>query len=292
MKVTYENSWEYTDIHIDVDIPYREGYQMRMLRENRIPGLLPVKGAGRDGQSRYTYRINGGQSMEELFGTREMKKRDVERFIEDLLNTVGAVTGHLLEPDGLILSPDMVYLTDGHYRFCYLPASGTEEKLSLCRSFHQMTEYFVKKLDYHDTSGIILVYRLHKDTMQDSFELRKIIEACRKEEEELKAEKEKRKRTRGTGAVPDGALFSLDDREDGNDREGREKKEGTDRKASGLEDTGKYRYTQASQSSMVKEEPVRYGKIKKAVRKLKGGRWGEWQDLITETDGHGRKGIL
>ena len=43
---------------------------------------------------------------------------------------------------------------------------------------------------------------------------------------------------------------------------------------------------------IVKEEPSYFGKIGKAVKKLKGGRWGRWEDLITEIDGQEAEGHL
>ena len=52
MKITYENGWEYTDIHVDLPVPYEDNYQMRMLRVNEIPGLAAVKGSGLNGSSR------------------------------------------------------------------------------------------------------------------------------------------------------------------------------------------------------------------------------------------------
>ena len=50
MKVTYENGWEYMDVHIDLPGAYKENYQLRMLSQNDIPGLLKIKASGRDGQ--------------------------------------------------------------------------------------------------------------------------------------------------------------------------------------------------------------------------------------------------
>ena len=54
LKVTYENNWDYTEIHIDLPVPYEENYQMDMLNNNEISCLLKVKGSVRDGKSRYT----------------------------------------------------------------------------------------------------------------------------------------------------------------------------------------------------------------------------------------------
>ena len=38
---------------------YKEDYQMRMLMENAIPGLLSVRGQGKDDKSQYRYEISG-----------------------------------------------------------------------------------------------------------------------------------------------------------------------------------------------------------------------------------------
>ena len=170
MNVTYENNWEYTDIHIDLEVPYKENYQMRMLNSNDISGLMKVKGSGRDGQTRYTYRINGGNSMQKEFAGKEMKKEDVVRFTKDLIDTVDDLREHLLDPDGLLLSPELIFIRDGRYRFCYLPVSKADERQPLCASFHVMTEYFVKNLDYQDTAGILFVYKMHKETLRENYE--------------------------------------------------------------------------------------------------------------------------
>ena len=41
-----------------------------------------------------------------------------------------------------------------------------------------------------------------------------------------------------------------------------------------------------------KEESFRFRKLGKAVKNLKGGRWGRWDDLITEMDGQEAEGHL
>ena len=50
MQITYQNEWEYTNIHVDLPIPYEEDYQIKMIHYNKIKGMLPVQGIGRDGQ--------------------------------------------------------------------------------------------------------------------------------------------------------------------------------------------------------------------------------------------------
>ncbi|HJC42170.1 MAG TPA: hypothetical protein H9756_00560 [Candidatus Mediterraneibacter gallistercoris] len=273
MNVTYENNWEYMDIHIDLEVPYKENYQIRMLNHNDIPGLMKIKGSGRDGHARYTYRINGGNSMEKEFNTKEMKKEDVRRFTKDLIETVDCLREYLLDPDGLLLSPELIFIRGGRYRFCYLPVSENGERQSLCASFHLMTEYFVKNLDYQDMAGILFVYKMHKETMKENYELKKIIEECRKEEKAW--EKEQKKRIEKKSSFPENAVFSVNEEDD---REEETRQEG--------------RYQRKTDAEIIREKPVKYGLIKKAVNRIKTGRWGEWDDLITEMDGHEHKGHL
>jgi hypothetical protein len=265
VNVTYENNWEYTDIHIDLEVPYKENYQMRMLNSNDISGLMKVKGSGRDGQTRYTYRINGGNSMQKEFAGKEMKKEDVVRFTKDLIDTVDDLREHLLDPDGLLLSPELIFIRDGRYRFCYLPVSKADERQPLCASFHVMTEYFVKNLDYQDTAGILFVYKMHKETLRENYELKKIIEACREEEKAWEAEQ--RAKAKKESSLPESAVFSVN--EDNEEKEAQQEN----------------RYQRKNDTELIKEKPVKYGLIKKAVNRIKTGRWGEWDDLITEMDG-------
>ena len=55
MKIIYENEWDHLAVHTDLELPYEEDYQMRMLRHNDLRFLVKVTGIGRDGRSRYTF---------------------------------------------------------------------------------------------------------------------------------------------------------------------------------------------------------------------------------------------
>ena len=43
MQITYQNEWEYTNIHVDLPIPYEEDYQIKMIHYNKIKGMLRYK---------------------------------------------------------------------------------------------------------------------------------------------------------------------------------------------------------------------------------------------------------
>lgn len=269
MKITYENEWEHTAVHVDMEIPYEEDYQIHMLSHNNICSLLKVTGSGRDGQSRYTFYPGDAVSMEKQYSRQEMKKEDVERFAVQFMEMTDTVKKHLLDPDHILLTPEMVFIKDGTYRFCYLPVQDLEKKKSLSVSFHEITEYFVKKLDYQDTEGILLVYRLHKETLKEHYDLKKIMEEYRKEAYHKKEyHKERLIGSDEKGILSDGAVFCTDDEE------------------------GENYGQKKSDTGIIREESSRYGPLRKAVRKIKNRRWGRWDDLITEIDGQEAEGHL
>ncbi len=270
VNVTYENGWEHMNIHVDIPVPYEENYQVKMLGSNKIPGLLEVKGSGRDGHGRYTFRIRSGNTMMKEFGGKDLKKEDILRFTEDLVETVDALKEYLLDPDRLLLEPELVFVENGKYRFCYLPVDAGEKEGSLCRAFHCMTEYFVRNLDYQDTEGVFLACKMHKETMKESYELRKIMDSCA-EERACSEEKKKMKSEDDRDCFSGTAVFSVSSGEDE-----KEKKQNSTITGEGI----------------IGGQPVRYSPFRKAVNRIRTGRWGQWEDLITEMDGQNIKGHI
>ena len=66
-----------SEIIIDSVQPYRENYQMRMLKNNRIPGLLRVSGCGMEGASRYYYHTGHSQSLETYYKNKDIRAEEI-----------------------------------------------------------------------------------------------------------------------------------------------------------------------------------------------------------------------
>lgn len=281
VKITYKNEWEYTELHIDLQVSYYEDYQIRMLSHNNIEGMLKLKGCGRNEESRYTFYLRSGMiSMEKHYSLKEMGKEEVLNFTEQLMSVVERLKVYLLDPDCLILNPELIFLKEEKYYFCYLPASEKGAEKNLRRAFHEMTEYFVKNLDYHDTEGIFLVYRMHKETMEENYELKTILERYYEDRRERKnGTRKQEKRYSGyekteepeQAGLSEGAVFYVNDEEEN-------------------EYCKIYKKAPGKEMMTEKREPC--GLLKKTIFRIKTGRWGEWSDLITEMDGQKTKGIL
>ena len=77
-KINQQSRVAESEIIIDSVQPYRENYQMRMLKNNRIPGLLRVSGCGMEGASRYYYHTGHAQSLETSYKNRDIRAKGIQ----------------------------------------------------------------------------------------------------------------------------------------------------------------------------------------------------------------------
>ena len=254
MKTGYEKELNRVSLHIDIPRLYEEDYQIHMLRENKIPGLLEIAGCGMDGKSRYSYTVTGLLSMKSLFEASVIKKEDMLGFVNRLMEVVKALRRFMLNPDGLLLYPEFIFYGENTWYFCYLPG----RKKSLCEAFHVITEYFVRKLDYEDTEGIMLSYELHKATLQENYDLEKIMDEYRIHEEKRRGPEPVNADTPEDGEqLSRENLFSLEEEE----------------------------YEPVADVETIREMGGHWSPWKKTADRLKKTKWGSWKDLILETDG-------
>jgi len=101
----------------------------------------------------------------------ELNSTEMVTLVNDLIRVVDELQQYLLNPDCLLLDSSLVYWDKSKWNFLYLPIKGSD----LSKAFHGLTEYFVKTLDYSEVEGIKIASFLHKETLQENFNLREIL---------------------------------------------------------------------------------------------------------------------
>lgn len=80
MTIRVERELSQTLLVVEETGIYRENYQIRMLRANRIEGLLPISARGIDERTVYTYDISGKVSMKNRFAKKRSARRRSRNF--------------------------------------------------------------------------------------------------------------------------------------------------------------------------------------------------------------------
>lgn len=179
METKYKRGLDHTYMILEFPVLYEEDYQIKMMQANRIEGLLPVAGQGVDGKSQYFYEISGKVSLRALYEKVEMTEKELRELLLQILKTVRTIRKFMLDAGRLLFDPEYIFYEDENYYFCYLPAKDTD----LCKEFHKLTEYFVSRIDHREMEGIQIAYELHKATMEENYNLEKILEKMKKKEE-------------------------------------------------------------------------------------------------------------
>lgn len=180
LKIGYRRDLNTSYFIVESDRFYQADYQMKMLTNNEICGLLQVKGRGVNGRSRYEYEIQGKHSLEFLTQKGPVTYEMIIAIIEDLLAVMEEMRDYLLSPNQLLLDPRSIFYETGHYYFCYFPAN----EQGIAESFHELTEFFVRETDYQDRSGIYISYALHKMTIAENYQICQVIEEILSNQEE------------------------------------------------------------------------------------------------------------
>lgn len=172
MEIKINNELGYTEVIIEEEKEYKEDYQMAMLRECKVAGLIPVLGCGVDECSRYIYDVSGMQSMAKSYEKSSIDEYTIRQFSRELLRALDEVKHYMLDINRIMLKPELIYKKGEEYYFTYYPLSEGE----LRHKFHELSQYFVQHIDYSEVDAVVLACGLHKSTMEGEYELTHILE--------------------------------------------------------------------------------------------------------------------
>lgn len=123
MKSIVNNELGYTELIIEEEVRYQEDYQMRMLKECDLKGVVPVVGCGVDELSQYIYDVSGMQSIKHLYERECMNEELIKDMCRELLEVFDRVKGHMLDINKILLDPEYIFKNSTGYHFCYYPIS-------------------------------------------------------------------------------------------------------------------------------------------------------------------------
>lgn len=178
MNVYYKNNLKAAYLVVEGEEQENEDYQIAMLQENRIPGLLPMHVRYVDNQSNYFYDISGMQSLRVKYEKEKFQLLQIKRLLRDMLNTMQEAKKYMLDGEKILLDPEYIFCEKDRFLFVYYPSSEKNIK----EDFHKLTEFFVREVDYQDKEGVHLAYTLHKSTMEEHYSIEKIMEEAEHEE--------------------------------------------------------------------------------------------------------------
>ncbi|GHU63138.1 hypothetical protein FACS189418_5840 [Clostridia bacterium] len=169
-------------------------YQIRMLEENPIKGLLKFTYQPKEQHAEYYYEISSKQPLKRIVEYKGFGQNELRNLLIGLSTLVKGLENYLLDGNGLLLEAEHIYLApaDTSMYFCYVPGIFTD----FSESIRQLFQFFLNKMDYQNKEQVALMYRLYQETMKENYHIEDLLlcfgsQVKKEEQQEWKQEEKK-----------------------------------------------------------------------------------------------------
>lgn len=156
-------------------------FQMKMVIENDIKGLLRVADKRINNCSFFTYNISSLISMDVFFENKEIGRKEMRSLISSLKNITESTREYLLDLNCILLKPEYIFLSrDGkELKYCFF--SGGERNLQ--DSIKELFEYIIKRVSHKDNEAVTLAYGIYKRICVGNIDMHTLFETEEAEDE-------------------------------------------------------------------------------------------------------------
>lgn len=172
MEISYRRELNRTQLILEVPGIREKDYQIYMIEENKMEGILPIAVQGVGTKTQYKYDISGKISVRALYEKMGIQFDEICSLVTQLMDTVKTLEEYMLDPDKIILEPEFIFYEKSRFLFCYYPLHNG----NLHEAFRELSEYLIKQVDCEDKMGICLAYELHRITSAENYCLERAIE--------------------------------------------------------------------------------------------------------------------
>lgn len=147
-------------------------YQIRMLQTNSIERLLACRMHKMNAHMLYYYNISSLQSMRTIYDHQKIGCQALRILFEQMIEVMEELESYLLDPEGLVLTPDTVYFSMEPLKteFCYLPG----RKREIREQIRELMEYLLPKMNHEEAETVVLGYGLYKEVSGDRWSVSEI----------------------------------------------------------------------------------------------------------------------
>ncbi len=149
------------------DNVYVKGYEVQMLINNNLEGLLEFNLQSYEGYMAYAYNINGKHSLQQLLRSETVNYDNIKGWLLDIYNMYREVEAYLINIDNISLKYEDIYISDsdGKAYFCY-GYCGSGKAIDNLRNF---VEGLLKYINSKDIMTMELIHSLYEKVSTGDF---------------------------------------------------------------------------------------------------------------------------
>lgn len=163
-------------------------FQLEMLLENDIKGLLSCSSHSFNGEDQIYYDITGKQTLACIYEKKQMKETDVERLLFGIRDVLLQLQEYLLDENKLLLQPEYIYidLSTKEISFCFYPFWDG----NLSQAFMELAEYLLEKIDHEREEAVVAAYQFYRLVKEENSSFIRIMEELYKADGKIEKEEQ------------------------------------------------------------------------------------------------------
>lgn len=166
MEISYKREMKHNYLVIEEETA-DHNYEVRMMADNVIEGLMKFRVKRVDNQCCYCYEITSRQPLSRLLENKCLKAGEVRLLILSLAKTLGRLEEYLLKEEQILLQPDYIYVEPELFsvEFCLIPGRKSDFPAELGK----LLEYLLGKVDYQDKACVVMTYGMYRESLKDNY---------------------------------------------------------------------------------------------------------------------------
>ena len=144
-----------------------DSYMERILAENTIEGLLPVRITNMDGETGFNYDISSDVSLEKRFAGRFIGYDEIRTLILSLTDMPGRLAEFLLPKEGLLLGANTIFYNESRQKYEYCLYIANKEKYFT--GIKELISFLLRRVDHQDEQAREAVYKMFDIVGRDAF---------------------------------------------------------------------------------------------------------------------------
>ena len=169
MNVTYRREMKHNYLIMEQDKSWTEGYEINMLKENHINGLLKFHLKQIDSRRYFYYEITSKQPLNRILEFHSLNEEELKDLIAGIAQILNRLPVYLLKEDQILLQPEFIYLEPDHFfvSLCLVP--GRNRKFS--EEMTELLHYLLGKVNHQDKECVVMAYALYQESLKDNYSI-------------------------------------------------------------------------------------------------------------------------
>lgn len=167
MSVRYRRENDHS--YLIMKVSGERDYQIKMVMENNVEGLLRTDIRRLNGEEEYYYDITGKQSLENIFLKKPMGYEDIRGILLSIYHLNQEIKRYLLDIGRIYFNPELCFYNPDKLRAEWVFGEETKSDYSV------LAEFILEHADHEDRKGVDIGYKFYKYIKEETFTIEKML---------------------------------------------------------------------------------------------------------------------